>query len=369
MLQPQSNLVDPFVLSATMSSLKLGKVGRPFLEGSVYNRLGAKRPEVSVGPSFGVDTSIVKLGGGKVLVTTTDPMSLIPSIGTRDSAWLSAHLIASDIATSGLTPSYGIFDFNLPPSMTDSVFTSYWRSFHRACKELGLAIIGGHTGRYAGCDYTIIGGGVMMALGMEGRFLTSEMGKVGDDLILTKGAAIETTAVLTRTYPRRVRRALGTRLFERAWQYLRLVSVVKDALTAASVGIHEEGVTAMHDATEGGVTTAALELATASNLGLRLDLERIEVSEETRQVCKLFRINPLTSLSEGSLLISCRPSATSRVVNKLSSKGLDAQPVGELVSRSKGYQSTGKHTTSHLDFPEIDPYWKAFQMASRKGWS
>ena len=352
-----------------MANPALGKVEPAFLKRVVYSQLGSKRPEVSVGPTSGVDTSVVKLGNGKVLVTTTDPISLIPSIGARDSAWLSAHLIASDIATSGLRPSYGVFDFNLPPSMTDSVFAAYWKSFHTTCRELGLAIIGGHTGRYAGCDYTIIGGGVMMLLGREGRYLTSEMGKVGDDLILTKGAAIETTAVLTRSYPRRVRRVLGTRLFERAWDYLRLVTAVEDALAAASVGLHEAGVTAMHDATEGGVIAAALELATASKLGLRLDLDEIGISEETRQVCKLFGINPLTSLSEGSLMIACRPSASSKVLNKLSSKGIAAKVVGGLIPASKGHQSTGKRGRSHLQYPAVDPYWKAFQVASRKGWS
>ncbi len=354
-----------------MASVKhpLGKAGHAFLRRTVYGRLGRRRPEVLVGPGFGVDTSIVTLGNDKVLVTTTDPLSLIPSVGAVESAWLSAHLIASDIATSGLMPEYGIFDFNLPPSMQDSLFAAYWRSFHRACKELGLAIIGGHTGRYDGCDYTIIGGGVMIAVGTESRVLTAQMGEEGDDLILTKGAAIETTAVLTRVYPRRIRRALGGRLFEKAWRYLHQVSVVKDAITAVSVGIHEAGVTAMHDATEGGVTTAALELATASNLGLRLDLDQIAVSEETRQICKLFRIDPLISLSEGSLVVSCKPSATGKVISKLASKGLDAQIIGRLTSRTKGYRSVEKSKMSPLNCPRMDPYWKAFHKAEREGWS
>ncbi len=316
-----------------------------------------------------MDTSIVKLGNGKVLVSTTDPLSLIRSLGARDSAWLSAHLIASDIATSGLGPKYGIFDFNLPPSMTDFIFASYWGSFHKACRELGLAIIGGHTGRFAGCEYPIIGAGVMMTVGPEDRFLTSAMASVGDDLILTKGAAVETTAVLARAFPRRVKRALGVRLFENARRYLGLVTVVEDALTAASVGIRGDGVTAMHDATEGGVIAAAFELASASNLGLILDLDEIEVSEETQQVCKLFGINPLTSLSEGSLLISTRPFATSRVLHRLSSKGLAARVVGRLVPKSMGVQGASKHSTSSLSYPRTDPYWKAFQAAVSRGWS
>ncbi len=352
-----------------MTIMRLGKVGQPLLQKLVYHNLGGKRPEVSVGPKSGVDTSMVNLGGGKVLVTTTDPLSLVPSVGASESAWLSAHLIASDISTTGLAPTYGVFDFNLPPSMADSVFASYWKSFHRACKELGIAIIGGHTGRYAGCDYSIIGGGVMMTIGDKDKVLTSAMANVGDDLILTKGAAIESTAVLTRAYPYSVRRALGPRLFEKALEYLHKVTVVRDSLTAASVGVHEAGVTAMHDATEGGVVAAALELASASETGLRLYLEEIDMQEEVKQVCRLFRINPLTSLSEGSLIISSRPSSSTHIINVLSSKRIDANVVGRLVPKSNGYKSTDKSGTARLSYPRADPYWKAFDKARRKGWN
>jgi len=264
---------------------------------------------------------------------------------------------------------YGIFDFNLPPSMKDSTFRAYWKGFHEACEELGLAIIGGHTGRYDGCDYTIIGGGVMITVGQEGRFLTSAMGRAGDDLILTKGAAIETTAVLTRTFPKRTSKALGERLFEKAWRYVRKVTVVKDALTAASVGIGEEGVTAMHDATEGGVLSASFELAVASRAGLSLDLDAIEVSQETSELCKLFRIDPLASLSEGSLVIASNPDSTSRVLGSLSSKGIPASVVGRLLPKAKGYKAISNSITTHLKEPGVDPYWRAFDTARRHGWN
>ncbi len=353
----------------TLARPVAGKVRPRLLEELVYKQLGRKRSEVSIGPRSGVDTSAIRLGNGKVLLTTTDPLSLIPAIGPSESAWMSAHLLASDLATTGLEPKYGAFDFNLPPSMKDSSFEEYWKSFHKTCKELGLAIIGGHTGRYDGCDYTIIGGGVMMTIGFEGGFLTSAMGGPGDDLILTKGAAIESTAVLTRTYPHRVRKALGDRLFDRAWQYLRKVTVVKDALTAASVGINDKGVTAMHDATEGGVIAASIELARASETGLILDLEAIELSQETNEVCKLFQINPLISLSEGSLIIASRPSATSRVIQRLLSKGILADVVGRLVLQERGYHYASKATTSRLSPPSVDPYWKAFETAHRRGWN
>ena len=284
-------------------SPRLGKPNRQFFHDIVFRSLGSVRSKIIVGPSFGVDNAILRLNRNEVLVTTTDPLSYIPSLGPEASAWLSVHLLASDLTTSGFTPGYGLFDFNLPPTLNDDQFAKYWRAFHREWQELGLSIIGGHTGRYPGLDFSIIGGGFAMATGPSDRYLTSSMAMNGDDIVLTKGAAIETTAVLARAFPKIVKKRLGERLFDTAQSYLKKVTTVEDSMSAIKVGVRKNGVTAMHDATEGGVVAGIIELATASELGAIVNADEIRVSEETGEICKLFRIDPLISLSEGSLII------------------------------------------------------------------
>jgi hydrogenase maturation factor len=348
---------------------RLGKAGQRILESVIYRSLGASSSRLVVGPAFGLDNSIVRLGRGRVLVATSDPLSYIPSLGPKASAWLSVHLLASDLTTSGFSPQFGLFDFNLPPTLSDASFAKYWRSFHQEWKKLGLSIIGGHTGRYPGIDYTIVGGGAVMAIGPEDHYLTSSMARNGDDVVLTKGAAIETTAVLTRTFPHKVRKALGSTLFDKAWNYLYKVSTVADALAASSIGVRHRGVTAMHDATEGGVIAGLIELTTASRLGLMVDLEQIHVSAETQHLCELFRIDPLVSLSEGSLIIASRPGKTEGVLAKLSSRGISSTIVGSLTSRFRGCRATTRKGTRSLGYPHVDPYWKAYSKAIKRGWS
>jgi len=350
-------------------SPRLGKAGQRILDSVVYRSLGASSSRLVVGPAFGLDNSIVRLSRGRVLVATSDPLSYIPSVGPKASAWLSVHLLASDLTTSGFSPQFGLFDFNLPPTLSDASFAKYWRSFHQECKKLGLSIIGGHTGRYPGIDYTIVGGGVVMAICPEDNYLTSSMARNGDDVVLTKGAAIETTAVLTRVFARKVRKALGRRLFDKAWNYLYKVSTVADALAASSIGVRHRGVTAMHDATEGGVIAGLIELTTASRLGLMVDLEQIHVSAETQHLCELFRIDPLVSLSEGSLIITSRPTKTEEVRAKLSSGGISSTIVGSLTSRFRGCKATTSKGTRVLGYPHVDPYWKAYSKAIKAGWS
>jgi len=368
----RSNLLNQRYVEAMRPMQEQGIFGKPsreYLGKVVFRQLGAKRKDILVGPRFGVDNSVLRIAPGKVLVATTDPVSFIPNLQPAVSAWLSVNLIASDLATSGFAPQFGIFDFNLPPQMTDNTFESYWRGFHKECLRLGIAIVGGHTGRYPGCNYSVIGGGVLCAMGSEKAYLTSAMALPGDDIILTKGAAIETTAVLATAFPKTVKHAIGSSLFEKARQSLRKVTTVNDALTASSIGVHGEGVTAMHDATEGGVMAAVLELATASRLGVELDLDSIPISQETQEVCGLFQIDPLSSLSEGSLVISCNPKKTSRVLNKLRSERIDSEVIGRLTKRSRQAYGTSRKGRVRLRYPKLDPYWKAYWRAIKKGWT
>jgi hydrogenase expression/formation protein HypE len=339
------------------------------LESTIYRRLGAYRRDVIVGPRFGVDNAVVRTGEHRVLVATADPLSYIPSLGVRDSAWLSVNLIASDLATSGLAPQYGIFDFNLPPRMSPTLFADYWRYFHEECRRLGLAVVGGHTGRYQGCDYTIIGAGVMYATGSERQYLTSAMGQPGDDIVLTKGAAIETTAVLARAFPKTVRKAIGDDLFKKARAYLSKVTTITDSLTAITVGLRQNGITAMHDATEGGVVAAILELAHASNVGVELELPTIHVSPETEQICRAFRVDPLNSLSEGSLIVACRPVRTAKLMSRLQAAKIDSCVIGRLTRKRvfSGVNSNGMRRT--IRYPRFDPYWRAYWKATSKNWT
>jgi len=349
-------------------SQPLGKFNRETIEKTIYTHLGRKSTRVLVGPRFGVDNTVISIGNGNVMVATCDPLSFIPELGAGNSARISVDLLASDLTTSGLQAQYGIFDLNLPPEMTQDDFAEYWRAFSLECKRLGISIVGGHTGRYMGCGYTVVGGGVLFSIGRKDLYLTPEMANPGDDVLLTKGAAIETTAVLTRVFHRSVRKAIGPKLYEQARRYLNRLSTVEDALTAVSVGFHEEGVTAMHDATEGGVVSGILELADASHKGAEIDLTSIRVTEESAAVCKLFHIDPLTSLSEGSLLLTTNPSKTSKVLSRLNSAGIPSKVIGHITSQSSGVYAKSKKSRGKLRYPKFDPYWRAYAAAKRKGW-
>ena len=322
-----------------------------------------------MGPRPGVDVSVVEIGDGRVMIASCDPISFIPHLGPRDSAFMSVNEVASDVATSGVGPSFAMFDLNLPPHFSDVLLKSYWKSIHKTCKDLGLSIVGGNTGRFEGCDYSIVGSATMWTTCGKSEFLTSSMAGDGDDLIFTKTAAYGATSVLTRAFPHIVRKYLGQSLFEKAWKYLQGANTVKDSVFAVKAGIHQRGVTAIHDVTEGGILAGIVETVEASNLGGVIDLESIPVSKETLEICKLFHLDPLTSLGEGSILIASRPNRTRLVLDILQSRGTKGTVIGQLSSRSRTLFGISRKGRTRIRYPRRDPYWNAYWRALRNGWS
>jgi len=349
-------------------SERQGKVPHEFLESVVLANLGAKRRSVLVGPGHGLDNAVISLGGKKVLLVTSDPLSVIPSIGFRKSAWLSVHLLASDLTTGGVSPQFAVFDFNLPPEMDLPSVGVYIKAMGEECAKLGIAIAGGHTGRYPGSGYTFVGGGVMFSVSERGAYVTPAMAKSGDSVMITKGAAIGAAAILANSFPETIRRKAGAALHKKAKSRLRDCSTVKDATAAASVGLHE-GVSSMHDATEGGVLGGAFELSSACGLPVIVNRECIHVPDEVLAVCEAFGLDPLTTTSEGTLVITCKPDAVGGLGAALAKEKIETYEIGRIGRRSEGrgllVSSGGSKPKPQA--PEPDGYWKAYSDAVARG--
>ncbi len=136
-----------------------------------------------------------------------------------------------------------------------------------------------------------------------------------------------------------------------------MMSVVDDALTAVSVGVRDDGVTGMHDATECGVWGGLYEIAQASGVGMRIEQERVPVRDDVRRICEHFDMDPYTSISEGTLLITCRPGKAGEVVQALAAKNIAAAVVGEVTPRPKGCACVSGGDEHALEHPRVDPFW------------
>ena len=347
-------------MSDVPSAQRTGKATSELFEQVILRRLGAADADVLVGPRHGVDVGVVRVADGVAMALTADPVFVVPAYGWERAAWFAVHILASDASTSGLPLRWMSVDLNLPPSMSDADLAALWDAFHRACEDLGIAVVTGHTGRYDGCDWPMVGGATCLALGSADAYVTPTMARPGDAVVVTKGAAIETTALFAATFPERLGAAVGEEVLRAADALFASMTVVPEAVLAREFGLRDAGVTSMHDATEGGVLGGLLEVAIASGNGIRVDRDRIPVRPEVRAVCEHVGIDPYTSISEGSLIATVVAGRADAFVEALRGAGIEAAVVGEIRPAADGHRVVVGGREEPLTHPGLDPFWGAF---------
>jgi hydrogenase maturation factor len=343
-----------------ISMSHLGKAGPRFMESVVYASLGRRSHGLVVGPRKGEDNAVISIGGKHVMILTVDPVSIIPSIGMKLSAWLSVHLIASDYTTSGLKPEFATFSFNFPSELSEADREGYVRSTGEECTRLGITIAAGHTGSYPGAGFTIVGAGSMFGFGLRGGFVDPSMARPGDAILMTKQAGIETTASLALSFPRHVEKKVGRLRASRARKLITSCSTVADALTASRIGLGHGGITSMHDATEGGVLGGLDEMASASGTAFRVDVEMIPVSEEVAAVCGAFGLDPLGSLSEGTLLVTCSPDRIHDLEREFAESKIPIRRLGSVRNGEGLWVAKGNKNPKRVR-PGADRYWTVYE--------
>jgi hydrogenase expression/formation protein HypE len=332
----------------------LGKVDREFFDKHIYPNLGAEREDVRLAPQHGVDFGVVDVGE-QVLALATDPVFIMPSLGFDRAAWFAFHILMSDVAVSGLSPTHLSIDLNLPSEITDEEFATVWKTMHEEAEQLGVAVVTGHTGRYAGCNYPMVGGGTALAVGSSADLVRPDGARAGDDVIVTKGPAIEATGLLSIQFEEIL--DIKEKPMEAAKDRFYDMSPVEDALVAAAAG----PVTAMHDATEGGIYGGLHEIARAGGVQIHVERESIPVLAGVEDTCEAFGIDPWISISEGTLLLTVEKGGGEDVVGALESEGIPAAIIGE-TSEGEGVYFDGEP----VERPERDPFWAAFEEGMEK---
>ena len=220
-----------------------GKIPIDILKEVVFKNLGAARSEVILGPAAGVDGAVLDVGNKNAIVSMDPITGAVERIG-----WEAININANDVATFGVEPAFFFSCIMLPEGADSKIVETISTQMHKAAKELGIAIVGGHCESTPGLTNPIVVG-CIMGLTEKGKYVTAAGAKTGDKLILTKSAGIEGTAILASDREAQLSKIFNSTLLDSAKGFYKQISVVKDALTAYRAG----GVHAMHDPTEGGM--------------------------------------------------------------------------------------------------------------------
>ena len=313
----------------TRSPLPVGKLPAEVLQGL----LRACRPPASsgvvIGPRYGEDAAVIDLGA-KYLVAKTDPITFTEErIG-----WYAVHINANDIATIGATPRWFLATVLLPEGRTTrGMARRIFLDILHTCKALGITLCGGHTEVTVGLRRPIVVG-QMLGEAKKTVLIRKESQQPGDLVILTRGVAIEGTAILARAKGAELQKKVGRATVSRAkrWLFEPGISVVR----AARLAVRSAEIHAMHDPTEGGLLAGLAEIAQAGGVGLHVWKDKIPVLPETLAFSRALGFDPLALIASGALLVVATPASTPSLLRAYARQEVPATVIGEIRPRREG---------------------------------
>lgn len=331
----------------TRLTLPIGKLPPAVLQGLLRACRPAPSSGVVIGPRYGEDAAVIDMGA-KYLVAKTDPITFVEErIG-----WYAVNINANDIAALGARPRWFLATLLLPEGRTTAELArQIFRDILRTCRTLGIALCGGHTEITAGLPRPIVVGQMLGEVG-KSELIRKESQQAGDFVILTRGVAIEGTAILARAKGAELQRKVGRAAVRRAQRWLLDpgISVVYDARLAVRSGeIH-----AMHDPTEGGLLSGLAEIAQAGRVGLRVWKEKIPVLPETLAFSRALRFDPLALIASGALLVVAASTSVPRLLRAYARQGIAASVIGEIRPKKEGLVMVDNGQKRRLCVPQRD---------------
>ncbi len=336
----------------------IGKLKHKFLQKMLNDFVSTthlKEDRVVVGSSIGEDAAVIDMGE-KYLVAKTDPITFV----TDEIGYYAVNVNVNDVVCTGATPKWFQSTILLPAKRTDEdLIETIFRDIHNACKSLGITVIGGHTEITAALDRPIVIGSLLGEVDKE-KLVLSSGAKEDDLIILTKGIFIEGTSIIAREKEDFLKeKGYGNQFIEKCKNYLYDpgISIFKEAV----VSNDNFTVTSMHDLTEGGLFNGLAEIAIASDLGLLIKKEQISVLPEPLELSKVFNLDPYSTISSGSLLISINPEFAEDLIKLLAKNGVASETIGRFTKDRNRYLILDENNSEKaMIYTEVDEITKIF---------
>lgn len=325
--------------------MQTGKIPEALLRRLIQDRITPISKDVLVRPAVGEDCAAVSFGD-LVCVLSTDPITG----AKKEIGRLSVHIACNDIASCGVEPLGLMVTLLAPPEVEEADIESVLEDVYRTAAALRVDILGGHTEITDAVTRYVISTAVIGKC-TRPQLITTAGAKPGDDLIMTKYAGLEGTAIIANDHESELSRILTPDELLTAKQCLDSISVVKEGIIAGKLSAN-----AMHDITEGGLEGAVWELCEASSCGVLIDQSQIKILPVTTQICKFFNIDPLRLISSGSMLISTRHGEG--LVAELIAHDIPAAIIGRMMEPEEGRFMRWESLKREITPPVSDELYK-----------
>lgn len=324
--------------------MKEGKIPSEMLRELVFNNIKVKHEDVILGPEIGEDCTAIEFGDYACILSTDPITGAEKGIGA-----LAVHISCNDVASSGVKPIALLITIMAPLSTTEDDIRTIMKDAGETAAQLNVEIAGGHTEITSAVNKVIVS---TTAIGkiLKHKIVKTSGAKVGDDVVMTKYAGLEGTAILAKDRELELKDKLTDEQLEKAKGLSSQISVVKEGVLAGELGVNS-----MHDVTEGGILGAAWEVAESSNTGVEIYLESIPVLHETKRICNVFNLDPYRLISSGSMIITC--SNGSELVEQFNDAGIAAAVIGKIIEKERVIIDGG--IKKELEPPGPDELFKA----------
>ncbi len=297
-----------------------GKLPAGFFESLLLGEQNFDK-SVVLGPGTGIDCAVLDVGEN-YLVVKSDPITF----ATNQIGWYAVNVNANDIVTTGATPKWFMATILFPENQTNEELVKLiFAQIQDACEKINVNLVGGHTEVTIGIDRPIISG-TMLGIVEKDKLIRQDGIKVGDVVLMTKGAPIEGISILAHEFENELKEKFSKDEINFAKNFLHTpgISVYPEAMAIRNI----QGIHAMHDPTEGGMMTAIWEIAQASKKRISINSEAIFVPEIGEKLCKHFGLDPYRTIASGSLLIFCDAKSVGDIKYSLSLKDIDCFEIG-----------------------------------------
>jgi hydrogenase maturation factor/predicted HAD superfamily phosphohydrolase YqeG len=325
-----------FLISDLEKLIPIVRLGIPLPAGKLPNDLLREflnefifdDPSIIINPGVGEDTAAVDVEPEEVLVLKSDPITF-----ATDSIGQYAVLInANDIATSGAKPRWLLTTLLFPSGVTPSEISQVIEELKVFCRKWDITLCGGHTEITDAVTRPVVTG-MMAGTVSRSRLIDKRNMAPGDRVLLTKGVAVEGTAIIAREFGDRLKiLGMNDSEIDSGRRFLANISIITEAQIAAE----SDATSAMHDVTEGGLATAMEELSIAGGHRIKINVDTIPVYSQTGKICQLLDIDPLGLIGSGSLLVCCREAACGNLMAAIGKAGIDVTCIGEVLQPGRG---------------------------------
>ncbi|MBD3342610.1 MAG: hydrogenase expression/formation protein [Candidatus Lokiarchaeota archaeon] len=345
------------------SPFSIGKLNHNLLEKMLKNfvsDLEINDKRVITGSRIGEDAAVIDMKNGKYMVVKMDPITF----ATQEIGYYAVHVNVNDLVCTGAEPKWFQCTILLPEGKTsENMIENIFKSIHDTCNSMGITIVGGHTEVTSELNRPIVIGSLIGEVDKENLVNTSGA-QIGDDIILTKGVFIEGTSIIAREKEEELKNnGFESSFIERCKSYLfdPGISVYKEALLSNE----NFSINSMHDPTEGGLACGIAEVAIASNSGVLVFEDKISVLAEPLELSKVYGLNPIGTISSGSLLITVSGENSADLVNLLRKNKISAEIIGKITQKKEGLKMKTKDgIIKNLNYSETDEITKIFEKSS-----